>query len=172
MLGSEGISSVMELCVVGVSSGAVSQQLYPLNFAKLLMASISFGARIQIRIETFVFNVFFLGKWKRYYVILCFLDHKQRCYFLIEQVKYCVIIKTGDTNLYLVFSFLSIPFSPFAVCSPNPGKLFYLISDKTLLNQNHFLLLSNCYITRVARQGEGKGEFVAASEKNSICLIV
>ena len=61
MLGSEGISSVMELrvVVVGVSSGAVSQQLYPLNFAKLLMASISFGARIQIRMETFVFNVFF-----------------------------------------------------------------------------------------------------------------
>ena len=60
MMGSEGISSVMELrvVVVGVSSGAVSQQVYPLNFAKLLMASISFGARIQIRIETFVFNVF------------------------------------------------------------------------------------------------------------------
>ena len=39
--------------------GCVSQQLYPLNFAKLLMASISFRARIQIRIETFVSNVFF-----------------------------------------------------------------------------------------------------------------
>ena len=26
------------------------------------------------------------------------------------------------------------------------GKLFYLISDKTLLNLIHFLLLSNCYI--------------------------
>ena len=68
----------------------------------------------------------------------------------------------------VLFSLRSI----FTICSPTPGKLFYLISDKTLLNQNHFLLLSNCYITRVPRQGEGKGEFVAASEKNSICLIV
>ena len=113
------------------------------------MASISFRARIQIRIETFVSNVFFqendniLSREIEYF--LCFPDHKQRCYFLIEQVKYCVIIKTGDTNLYLVF-FFSLR-SIFTICSPTPGKLFYLISDKTLLNQNRFLLLSNCYIT-------------------------
>ena len=42
-----------------VSSGYTTTTLYPLNFAKLLMASISFRARIQIRIETFVSNVFF-----------------------------------------------------------------------------------------------------------------
>ena len=49
----------MEVRVVSrASAGAVSLQLYPLNFAKLLMASISFRARIQIRIETFVSNVF------------------------------------------------------------------------------------------------------------------
>ena len=114
--------------------------------------------------------IIFLVRTNR--IFLCFPDHKQRCYFLIEQVKYCVIIKTGDSNLYLVFSF-SLR-SIFTICSPTPGKLFYLISDKTLLNQNHFLLLSNCYITAAAARHSArvKGSLLPSLKKNSICLIV
>ena len=74
-----------------------------------------------------------------------FLDHKQRCHFLISEIKYCAIIKTGDTNLYLHVLFLSafilLTFSPLSpsITIHYTSKLFYLISDKTLLNLIHFL---------------------------------